>query len=225
LATDYISRLFGTSPVRPIQEHFAQATACALALEPFFDAVIAGDWDRAAVARERIIELEHAADDLKRELRLALPSSLMMPVNRSDLLDLLSMQDAIANQAKDISGLVTGRRMQIPAAMGDAYRDFLRSCLRAVVQAQKSVGELDELFESGFRGKAAELVIAMTEELDRIENETDEQQIVLRAQLFQVERELPPIDAVFLYQIIDWTGELGDLAHRVGSRLHLLIAK
>jgi uncharacterized protein len=130
LATDYISRLFGTSPVRPIQEHFAQATACALALEPFFDAVIAGDWDRADQARERIIELENAADDLKRELRLALPSSLMMPVNRSDLLDLLSIQDAIANQAKDISGLVTGRRMQIPPAMGDAYLEFLRSCLR-----------------------------------------------------------------------------------------------
>lgn len=225
MATDYISRLFGTSPVRPIQEHFAQATACALALEPFFEAVIDGDWDRAAEARERIIELEHTADDLKRELRLALPSGLMMPVNRSDLLDLLSMQDAIANQAKDISGLVTGRRMQIPPALGDAYLEFLRSCLRAVVQAQKSVGELDELFESGFRGKEAELVIAMTEELDRIENETDEQQIALRSQLFAIERELPPIDVMFLYQIIDWTGELGDLAHRVGSRLHLLIAR
>jgi uncharacterized protein len=82
-----------------------------------------------------------------------------------------------------------------------------------VIQAQKSVGELDELFESGFRGKEADLVIAMTEELDRIETNTDEQQIVLRAQLFQIERELPPIDAMFLYQIIDWTGELGDLAH------------
>jgi uncharacterized protein len=225
VAADYISRLFGKSPVRPIQEHFDQATACAMALEPFFEAVIAGDWDKARDARERIIELEHAADDLKRDLRLALPSSLMMPVNRSDILDLLSMQDAIANQAKDISGLVTGRRMQIPAAMGEPYLEFLRRCLRAVIQAQKSVNELDELFESGFRGKEVDLVIAMTEELDRIENETDDQQVTLRSRLFQIERELPPVDVMFLYQIIDWTGELGDLAHRVGSRLHLLIAK
>lgn len=225
MATDYLSRLFGKSPVRPIQEHFAQATACALTLEPFFDAVIAGDWDGADQARTRIIDLENAADALKRDLRLALPSSLMMPVNRSDILDLLSMQDAIANQAKDISGLVTGRRMQIPAAMGEPYLEFLRCCLRAVTQAQKSVGELDELFESGFRGREADLVIAMTEELDRIENETDDQQVALRSRLFQIERDLPPVDVMFLYQIIDWTGELGDLAHRVGSRLHLLIAK
>ncbi|MEQ8483490.1 MAG: TIGR00153 family protein [Pseudomonadales bacterium] len=225
MASDYISRLFGASPVRPIQEHFAQATACAMVLEPFFDAAIAGDWQRAVEARERIIELEHAADDAKRKLRLALPNSLLMPVNRSDLLELLSMQDAIANQAKDISGLVTGRRMRIPDSLGKPYQEFLRCCLRAVVQAERSVGELDELFETGFRGKEVDVVMAMTEELDRIENESDELQVDLRSRLFQIERQLPPVDVMFLYQIIDWTGELGDLAHRVGSRLHLLISK
>jgi uncharacterized protein len=225
VASDYISKLFGTSPVRPIQEHIAQATACAMALEPFFEAVIAGDWDRAAEARTRITELENAADELKRSIRLALPNSLLMPVSRSDLLDLLSLQDAIANQAKDISGLVTGRRMQIPPAIAAGYLEFLRCCLRAVAQAQRSVGELDELFETGFRGREADVVIAMTEELDRIENESDEQQVALRGELFAIEQTLPPIDAMFLYQIIDGTGELGDLAHRVGSRLHLLISK
>jgi len=225
MASDYISRLFGTSPVRPIQEHFAQATACAMELVPFFEAVTAGDWERAAGVRQRIIELEHAADELKRELRLALPSGLLMPVSRSDVLDLLSMQDSIANQAKDISGLVTGRRMQIPPPMSEAYQDFLRCSLRAVSQAEKSVGELDELFESGFRGKEVDVVMAMTEELDRIEKEADDKQVDLRSRLFQIERDLPPVDVMFLYQIIDWTGELGDLAHRVGSRLHLLIAK
>ncbi len=225
MPSDYIARLFGTSPVRPIQEHFAQATGCALELVPFFEAVTAGDWDQAARVRARIIEFEHAADELKRQLRLALPSSLMMPVSRSDVLELLAMQDAIANRAKDISGLVTGRRMQIPPTMSEPYLEFLGCCLRAVSQAQRSVGELDELFEAGFRGKEVDVVIAMTEELDRIEKESDDKQVDLRALLFRIERDLPPVDVMFLYQIIDWTGHLGDLAHRVGSRLHVLIAK
>jgi predicted phosphate transport protein (TIGR00153 family) len=191
---------------------------------PFFEAVAVRDWKGADNVRERIVDLEHAADELKRELRLALPSGVMMPVSRSDVLDLLSLQDAIANQAKDISGLVTGRRMEIPPAMSEAYLEFLRCSLRAVTQAEKTVGELDELFESGFRGKEVDLVIAMTEELDRIEAEGDDLQVGLRGRLFQLERELPPVDVMFLYQIIEGTGELGDLAHRVGSRLHLLIA-
>lgn len=225
MASDYISRLFGTSPVRPIQEHVAQAARCAMELVPFFEAVIEADWARADQARARIIELEHIADELKRDLRLALPNSLLLPVSRSDILELLSMQDAIANRAKDISGLVTGRQMHIPEQMREPYLEFLRCSLRAVAQAEKTVGELDELFETGFRGKEVDVVIAMTEELDRIEHEGDRMQVELRSRLFRIERDLPPVDVMFLYQIIEWTGELGDLAHRVGSRLHLLISK
>ncbi len=225
MANDYISKLFGTSPVRPIQEHIALASKCARELTPFFEAIIAEDWQRAAGVRKHIIELEHLADESKRNLRLALPSSLLLPVSRSDILELLSMQDAIANRAKDISGLVTGRQMHIPESMREPYLEFLDCSLRAVTQAEKTVGELDELFETGFRGKEVDVVIAMTEELDRIEHEGDRMQIELRGRLFQIERELPPVDVMFLYQIIELTGELGDLAHRVGSRLHLLISK
>lgn len=225
MANDYISRLFGISPVRPIQEHIALASKCAMELVPFFEAVIAEDWQRAAGLRKQIIELEHLADESKRALRLGLPNSLLLPVSRSDILELLSMQDAIANRAKDISGLVTGRQMHVPETMREPYLEFLECSLRAVSQAQKTVGELDELFETGFRGKEVDVVIAMTEELDRIEHEADRMQIELRGRLFQIERELPPVDVMFLYQIIDLTGDLGDLAHRVGSRLHLLISK
>ena len=38
---------------------------------------------------------------LKKDLRLNMPSSLLMPVARTDLLDLLMIQDKIANSAKD----------------------------------------------------------------------------------------------------------------------------
>lgn len=220
----YIFRLFGKSPVKPIQEHFEQAAACAMELVPFFQTVIEQDWEQARKSRQRIIDLEHAADDLKRELRLNLPKSLFMPVSRADILDLLSVQDRIANKAKDISGLVTGRRMNPPAIIAAPFMDFLRCSLKAVAQAQKSVAELDELFETGFRGKEVELVINMTEELNRIESEADNLQVDLRAHLLQIEKELPPVDVMFLYKVLEWTGDLGDLAQLVGSRLHRMIA-
>ena len=40
-----------------------------------------------------------------------------------------------------------------------------------------------------------------------------------------LEVELPPVDVIFLYQIIDWVGDLADRAQRVGSRLQLLVAR
>lgn len=221
----YISRVFGQSPVRPLQQHFDKAAGCALELPNFIQATYDGDWDEARAVRERIVNLEHAADDLKRDLRLNLPRSMFMPVARTDVLEMLSVQDRIANKTRDISGLMLGRKMVMPERVQDLYLRFVHRCLEAVGQAQKTVNELDELFDSAFRGREIDLVMDMIRELDRIENDSDQLQVELRSALLDLEKDIRSIDVMFLYKVIDWTGDLGDLAQRVGSRLHLMIAR
>lgn len=220
-----MAALFGASPVRPLQEHMAKVTTCAEELLTFFDAVNARDWSRADQARARVTKLENEADDLKKHLRLHMPKSLFMPVPRADLLDLLTMQDKIANRAKDITGLMTGRRMTFPEGMGDAFQAYVARSVDAARQAQKSVNELDEVFEAGFSGPEMELAENLIVELDRIEKDTDRLQIEIRASLFKIEKNLPPVDVMFLYKITEWIGDVGDLAQRVGSRLQLLLAR
>jgi predicted phosphate transport protein (TIGR00153 family) len=221
---NYFSSIFGKSPVKPLQEHMARVMAAADELVPFFEGVIANDWEAARAARERVIQFEHDADAMKKDMRLNMPNSLFMPVARADILDLISMQDRIANQAKDITGIMTGRRMALPKQLADAFLTFVKRALDAVHQARRTVGELDELFETGFRGAEVQTVQGMIAELDHIERDTDRIEIELRGALFAIEKELPPIDVVFYYQIIDDIGELADLSHRVGSRLELLLA-
>ena len=94
----------------------------------------------------------------------------------------------------------------------------------ATKQARKSVRELDELFTAGFRGAEVELVAGLIEELDQIETDTDDKQAALRAALFEIESTLNPVDAVFMYQVIETTGEIADMAERVGRRLELLLS-
>ncbi len=224
-ANGYISRIFGASPVRPLQKHLDKAAKCAGKLPKFISATYREDWRKAESVREKIILLEHAADEKKRELRLNLPKSMFMPVSRSDVLEMLSIQDRIANKAKDISGLIIGRRMVIPEPLQADYEVFLTRCLDAVNQADKSVHELDQLFESGFRGAEVDLIMEMTDELSRIEDEGDAMQVELRLKLFRIEKDLNPVDVMFLYKIFDWTGDLGDISQRVGSRLYMMMAR
>jgi len=220
-----IANLFGTSPVRPLQKHMAKVMECVSQLEPLFDAVVANDLAAVDKIQERIVALEHDADDLKHDLRLNLPRSLFLPVERRDLLEVLTMQDNIANRAKDIAGIVRGRRMAFPTDIGPRFKDFVKRCIDACLQAQKAVNELDELVETGFRGAEVELVQNLISELDRIETDTDTIQVEIRSKVFAIERDLPPIDVMFLYRVIDWTGDIGDRAQRVGSRLQLMLAR
>ncbi len=220
----YVANIFGSSPVMPLEKHIDIAYRCAKQLNGFFKAAIAGYWDKAAEYRNAIEALEHEADDLKKEIRMHLPKSLFMPVPREDLLELLLVQDKIANRTKDISGLVMGRKLQIPAPIAEDFLTFVNRNVDAAKQARKSVREPDELFTAGFRGAEASLVEALIEELDKIETETDNQQAELRGALFDIEDTLDPVSVMFLYQVIELTGEIADMAERVGRRLELLLS-
>jgi hypothetical protein len=87
------------------------------------------------------------------------------------------------------------------------------------------MNELDELLETGFGGREATLVESMVEELEAIERDTDRMQIEVRRALYALEKELPPVDVMFLYKIIDWVGDVADRAERVGNRLEQLLAR
>jgi len=225
MAPSMISSIFGRSPVKPLQNHMHASHQCVSQLIPFFDAVLANDWDRVGELQKDISALENKADELKRDLRMQLPNSLLMPVSRRDLLEVLAMQDKIANKAKDIAGLITGRKMIFPEAIAATLKQYVQRSVDASAQARKAIDEFDELVETGFSGREVKVVETMINDLDDIEGDTDRIQVQIRAEIYKLEKELPPIDVIFMYKIIDWIGELADRAQRVGSRLELMLAR
>ncbi|QKX16185.1 TIGR00153 family protein [Microbulbifer sp. YPW1] len=220
-----IANLFGRSPIKPIKEHMATAHEASADLVPFFDALMKGDFSTAKTVQQRISASENRADDIKKDLRLHLPDSLFMPVSRTDLLELLHVQDKVANKAQDIAGLAIGRQMEVPASMHSMMGTFVESAVAASAQALKAINELDELLESGFSGREVDITRRMTEELDELERKSDKLEVEVRASLFKLEKDLPPVDVIFLYRVIEWVGDLADEAHGVGNRLQLLLAR
>ena len=220
-----ISALFGPSPIRPIQEHMAKAQSCIALLGDFLEASFSKNWKEAEEIQQAIHKKENEADTLKREIRTHLPRSLWLPVARNDLLEMLHIQDHLANRARDIAGIMLGRKIEIPEELVECVRDYYQKNLNTSAQALKAINELDELLETGFRGREATLVEELVVELDELEHQSDVSQVKLRAMLFQMEDSLPPVHVIFLYKIIDRLGELADISQKVGSRLLLLIAK
>ena len=221
----YLSGIFGASPIRPLQKHMTQVISCVTELVPFIDAILANDIEARARHHKTIIDREHEADILKKELRLHLPTSLFMPVDRRDVLEVLTMQDRVAGAVRSVAGVMVGRNMQIPEPMKQPYRELVAHCVDACNTAFSAICELDELIETGFGTKEVEIINGILDQLDTIEQETDEQQVELRHSLFEMEADLPPVDVMFLYRTIDKTGVIADRAQRVGSRLQLMLAK
>jgi len=222
---NYLSGLFGASPVAPIQEHMTLVDECVSKLVDLFEFMASGDTDSVEKVYHQIAELEQKADDKKLFLREHLPTGLFMPIERQDLLDALRVQDLLANRARDIAGIIVGRKLQFPEQAAQCAIDLVKATVETCHQALKVVNELDELIETGFRGHEVRVVEEMLIELDNLESETDRIQVELRSQLFAVERDLYAVDVMFMYRVIESIAHIADDAERVGRRFQQMLAK
>ncbi|MFV1987851.1 MAG: TIGR00153 family protein [Gemmatimonadota bacterium] len=222
--TSPIAALFGKSPFRPMQEHMAVVTACAEEMVELFEALIAGDQAALDRHKEAIFRLESEADELKHELRSHLPRSLLMPVNRRDLLDLLSTQDSIADEAEDVAALIYLRDMSVPEPLRADLLPFVRRVVDAVHKCGEIIRLLDELLETGFRGRETDRAEELIRELAMIETETDDMGLALVGILFRHEDEMKPLRVVYWQKLIRMVGRVADHAENAGDRLRLLIA-
>jgi predicted phosphate transport protein (TIGR00153 family) len=194
-----ILSLFGHSPIKPLQNHMQTVLQCVELLVPFFQAIAKEDWDKVESTYNLIADFEGKADDQKQDIRLHLPKSLFMPINRSDLIQLLSKQDKICNTAKDIAGIMLGRKQVVPKKIATDMTAYVKSAVAVAVEAKVVIDELDELIGSGFGGREIDRINRCITKLEKAEDKNDKRQISLRAKLHEIETDLPPIDAMFMY--------------------------
>jgi predicted phosphate transport protein (TIGR00153 family) len=224
-STNPFANLFGKSPFSALQVHMRVVLECVHQMPPLFEALAKGDHKEVVAVKDIIFEKEAAADTIKNEMRNRLPKSLFMPVDRRDLLEVLQMQDSIADTAQDIAGLLVERPMELPDFMQEPMLALTQRCVDVCEMSAKIIEELDELLAMGFRGKEATRVEEMVTALNKLEDETDELGIELSRRLFQHEDEIKPVSVMMWYQLIQWVGDLADYAEKVGDRLRLMIAR
>ena len=223
--TDNITSLFGKSPITPLQKHMKQVHSCLKDFAVFAKASNAQDWDTAETIHISINNKEQKADKLKKKLRMNLPSTFMMPFSRRDLLDVLLIQDSIANITKDLAGLMMTRHMVFPEEIAGDFIKLAGLCIKTSAAALMAINELDELLETAFSSRERKIVDKMIKTVNELEHETDDAQNDIRNKLFALESGLPPVDVMFYYRAIEWLGETADAAQKVGSRFEVMLTK
>ena len=225
MATNPLIKLFGQSPFKPLQEHMRVVVRCAAEVPGLFEALCAGNDDKIKEIRDEIFALENEADEIKNQLRSHLPKTMFMPVDRRDILEILDLQDSIADTAQDIAGMLMVRQPKVLDPIAEPLMVLTRRCLDACDQMASVMEELDELLETGFRGRESAIVVNMIDELNRIETDTDEKAIALLHELFALEDQMDPVSLMVWHRLIRWVGDLANYSEKVGNRLRLLIAR
>ncbi|MGI9538496.1 MAG: TIGR00153 family protein [Desulfocapsaceae bacterium] len=224
-STTPLSGLFRTSPFKPVQEHMRLTFSCICLLPPLLDALYRKNYQQLTEFSEEIVKLESAADDIKQDFRENLPNTLLLPVDREDLLHLISDQDGLADLTEEIAKTLVYRDMEVPDPIKDLLDELLEGTMEISVAAKDMIERLDELLQVGFRGREQEKVSVMIAGVRRSEHNIDNIIFRIRRKLFESEKDLNPVDTMFWYQLISLLGAISDQAENVADRLLLFLSK
>ena len=223
--TNPLAKLVRKSPFKPLQEHMRAVFSCVCMLPPLLDALYKKDREQTFEFAQIISKMETEADKIKSELRLNLPKTLFLPVDRRDILTLLRDQDAIADEVEKISQILTSRDMEVPEGIKDLLDELLEGTMEISSEAKLMIEELDELVQVGFGGREHDKVIKMIAGVRRSEHNIDNIQHRIKRALFAVEDQLNPVSVIFWYQLIEHMGNISNQAENMSDRLLLFLSK
>lgn len=215
-----IARLFGKSPFAPLKTHMQKVALCMNKLSEIFLQLDQANIEKLA---GELSKLEHDADLVKNDIRNHLPKSLFLPIDRTHFLDILSIQDHIADKAEDIGILLALRSLHPFRSCHEEIRSFFQKNQSVFLHAKQIIEEIDELLESSFGGLEAEKVKTMVEQTAYQEYEADKMQRSLLKQLVVHGDELPTTAFWHWMRLIEEVGAISHLAEKLANRIRMVL--
>ncbi len=217
--------LFAKSPFKPLNEHAEKVKQTVLKMDEAVRAYVEGDKAKVEVLYREISEMEHEADNVKHAIREHLPSSLMMPVDRTDILTFLKQQDDVANSAEMVAQLLDMRMVPMPPAVKDIILKLEREVLVTVEEHVDAAGKITTLLDSAFAGRHVKEVQAVIDRVDSQKHNVDVIKLEAMKAVYEHERELGPIGVFHLIELVQEMGWVAGHAESASDRLRLIVAK
>ena len=214
-----IAKVFGRSPFIPMQMHMDKVTECVDCIPVIFEHYRKHDMAAVKELSAKMSQLEHEADLIKHDIRNNMPRGLFMPVDRSNLIRILSIQDSIANRAEDISVLLTFKQAGVFEGFEQDFDVFLQKSLDTFRLTRDVINQLDELLETGFGGVEAQSVREMVEKVELKEHETDVNQQELVRSLLANEESITYGDFFMWTRIIRQVANIADRAENLAVEI------
>ena len=218
-----MARIFGRSPFVPLQLHLDKVADCVEAVIALLDRIGSGDVENLDEAARSISLLEHKADLVKNDIRNNLPRGLFMAIDRGQLLEMLSLQDSIADQAEDIGILMSLRPAKMLEPIREPFKKYAEGNMDAFLKARDVMRELDAVIESGFGGTEASRVDQMVEVVAQAEHEADIMQRDLMKQILEHESELSTGDFFVWMRLIHEVAGISNLSEKLANRVRMLL--
>jgi len=216
-----IARLFGKSPFLLFQSHMKKVSLCIKKLSKIFESLENSEKIESLV--KELSKLEYEADQTKLDIRAHLPKSLFLPIDRYQLLELLSLQDSIANKAEDIGHLLALHTLDTDSLLYKNLHTLYLKNLEAFWNVRQIVKDFGDLLESSFGGIEAERVKALADKISHEEYEADKLKHKIMKEFFEIATKLSTPSFYLYVRLIEEINDISHISEKLAGRIRLIL--
>jgi predicted phosphate transport protein (TIGR00153 family) len=220
-----IMNLFAKSPFKPLTEHAEKVKL-----------TVANGRSREGVHGRRrpgkikamyleISDLEHQADTVKNNIRMQLPSTLLMPVDRTDILSFLKQEDDVANSAEMVAEMLTIRPIKLPPPVKEQILKLEDAVLTTVNEHVEAVEKIVDLLDSSFSSKRVKEIQEIIAKVDTQKHQVDVIRRKAMKTVYENEKDLGAVNIYILINIIEELSWVAGHAESSSDRMRLITAK
>lgn len=214
-----IGKLFGRSPFGQIQHHMDQVSKCIDKMSEVIDAVKDGKFELVEDLTYEVSKLEHQADQIKDDIRERLLKRFFMPIDRGEVLEILSLQDSLADTAEDVCKVLTIRKLPFPDDIRADFDKFLELNINACSICVTIIGQLDELIEAGFGGTEAERIRGLAKDVAFAEHQADVVQMSMLKKLYNHDTDFSIGEFHLWMRFTRTLGRLSNISENLADRI------
>jgi predicted phosphate transport protein (TIGR00153 family) len=219
----YFSKLFSRAPFDLLELHMEKVIACLVKLDEVLKIFEDTELSKLESFAESVSELEHEADLIKNDIRQTLPQSYLFSVDRANFLEILAVQDDLADVAEEIANILTIKPLQIPPKIKEALHDYKNKNMEAVWDVKEIVFSFEELLEASFGGPVAEKIQSKIDDTAFKEHESDIMKRKLLKELFNIADSLSTPDFYLWVHLIEAIGKISHSAEKLSLRIGMLL--
>jgi predicted phosphate transport protein (TIGR00153 family) len=218
-----IARLFGKSPFSPLQTHMNKVASCIDKLTSLMKMLPSGDTSKIEKLSKELSELEHEADLTKNDIRNHLPNSIFLPIDRGQFLEILAVQDSIADHAEQVGLLLTLHPLTNYDEFAQSLNEHFEQTLEVFQSSLRIMREIEELLESSFGGIEAERVKTMVEETAFKEHKASLAKHAVMKKLFVKGDSMSPAAFYMWVNVLKGIGNIADSSERLANRIRMIL--
>ena len=142
-----------------------------------------------------------------------------MPIDRGEVLEILSLQDSLADTAEDVCKVLTIRKLPFPDDIRADFDKFLELNINACSICVTIIGQLDELIEAGFGGTEAERIRGLAKDVAFAEHQADVVQMSMLKKLYNHDTDFSIGEFHLWMRFTRTLGRLSNISENLADRV------